>query len=175
MKETFIIALCLLFITPVFIAISSKYQLSLPWGTGHVPVYYSYFGVALVLCSLFSWFTKRFVSMRLPIVILVAVLITANFLVNCNVVNKMDNIFDEPRSTLAKALESGLIDDLHDGDYLNVGEQLGGFMTPGFFYRYSEKKLIIEGNVDLNKADNNLRHSIQRHKQFPYRWIITVP
>ncbi len=176
MKETFIIALCLLFITPIFIAISSKYQLELTWGTGYIPVYYSYFGVALVLAAVFSWGIKHLVSLQLPIVMIIAILITANFLVNRNVIDKMDTIFVEPQKSLAQALESGLLDELHDGDSLNFEAPVYQFMNRGFIYRYSGKKLVIDNELLTNKADSSLRKLILiRQKQPPYRWKLIMP
>ena len=175
-SELSIIALCLIFITPVFIAISSKYQLALTWGTGYLPVYYSYFGVALVLAALFSSATECFVSLRLPVVIVVAILITANFLVNRNVIDKMDEVHFEPQKSLAQALESGLLDKLHDGDSLKFESPVYQFMDRAFVYRHSGRKLVIDDGLVTNQSNSSLRKFILgRQKQPPYKWKLIMP
>jgi len=175
-REISIIALCLIFITPAFIAISSKYQHELTWGTGYLPVYYSYFGVALIVTASFSLVTERFARLRLPLAMVMASFITANFLVNHNVIEKMDQIFVEPRRSLEQALKGGLLDDLHDGDYLNVADPAYQFMNRGFFYHYSGKKVIIESGLVSDKAEYSSRHYILEHQtKNPYRWKIISP
>jgi len=171
-RELSIIALCFIFIPPVFVAISNKYQGELRWGLGYLPVYYAYFGVALVLSASATWVADRFTTLRLLIVIVVAILVTANFLVNRNVIDKIDQLFVEPRKSLEQALESGLLDDLHDGDYLTV--EGPAYLNRGFFYHYSGKKVITEGGPDrpgLNMANYSpIHYTLERLKKPPYRW-----
>jgi hypothetical protein len=171
-SKFFIIAFSLICIIPIFIAISTKYQYELRWGTAYLPVYYSYFGVGMVLAALLSWITKRFAILRFPIVMVVAMIITTNFLVNRNVVDNVDESFREPQTSLAQSLKDGLFDVLDDGDYVKTdGTQ---FMNRGYFYRYSGKKVFIANSFGKDKGDHKSMHyTLLRQDTPPYLWEIT--
>jgi hypothetical protein len=168
-----IIAFSLTFIVPFFIAISTKYQNELTWGTAYLPVYYSYFGVGMVLAAVLSWMLKRFAILRIPIIMVLATFITSNFLVNRDVIAKMDEVFVEPQTSLGQSLKGGLFDVLDDGDYVNIDGPGYQFMNRGYFYRHSGKKVIVNNLVTDN--DRSIHYTLRRLNTPPYKWKLIKP
>ena len=172
-SKFFIIAFSLMCITPVFVAISTKYQNELTWGTAYLPVYYSYFGVGMVLAAVLSWVLKRFAILRIPIVMVLAISITTNYLVNRDVIAKIDKVFVEPQTSLGQSLKGGLFNALDDGDYVNTDGPGYQFMNRGYFYRHSGKKVIVN---DLNTdKDKSIHYTLRRQDTPPYMWKLIKP
>ena len=175
-KKVFLaILVCsLVFITPLFVAISNKYQVELKWGLGYLPVYYSYFGISLLITACIFWITKKNIMSKTIISIIMSVILVISFLSNINVINVMDNRFREPRTTLEHTLQSGLLDRIRDGDYLSIERVPFSFLTPGFIYRYSNKKIIIGSPPDSGaEVDISRAYILDRQKESPRRWLIS--
>jgi len=96
----------------------------LTWGNAHLPVYYEYFGLAL-LGAVAS--TRIFRGPRAAVLIIVApvfaVYVALNWTVNMRQVAYLDATFVEPRNSFVSALKARLLDSTEDGDIVAITDQ----------------------------------------------------
>lgn len=137
------IAAMFLFLPPILIAVSSKYQLSLGWGDAHIPVYYQYFGLAFLLMvaslKIFHW--NRAIAF-IVIAPVFAIYVALNWTVNMHQVASMDLSFAEPRNSLVMALRSGLLYSVNSGDVVEIIDQ-PMFVNGNLIYQIVGKNVYI--------------------------------
>jgi hypothetical protein len=146
-KEFALLVFFLVFITPVFCAVSEKYQqeLHMWWGWGYLHVYYAYFGIALGAAAFLIWATQRSDAVKNVFSVILAFAITANWIVNKSVCAARNEAFSmELRKATASALKNGLLDNVRDGDLLML-TGMPFYMDSNFIYQHSEKKVVLEG------------------------------
>jgi hypothetical protein len=100
--------LILLFIPPAFVALSEKYQheISRP-GHGYLPVYYSYFGMSLLLGL---WITQRRTLKRIiPISLCLAAAATLNFTLNQITASGLNRFWKTPRLLVEDSFKDGIL------------------------------------------------------------------
>ncbi|MBA2652458.1 MAG: hypothetical protein H0U73_09370 [Tatlockia sp.] len=140
-------ALVFVVLTPFLIAFSLKYQLELMWGLPYLPVYYQYFGLALLLAlSLQRLMIKRQQLVLIVIVPLFSLYTTLNWISNKNEMAKHESFYTEPIHSLGRALDKGLLDVVRDGDILEL-KDLPFYINGNLFYRMAGKNLSIPSDM----------------------------
>ncbi|WP_069267670.1 hypothetical protein [Paraburkholderia nodosa] len=143
-QSTLLGASVFLFITPVLIAVSSKYQSSLNWGSAHLPVYYEYFGLAILAATLIDRLLPAHrVVWALLLAIPSGVYVGANWEMNMHQSAYFDAIYREPRDSFVSALHSGLLDNVRDGDVVQFENQ-PIFINGNLVYQTVQKRLVVE-------------------------------
>ena len=135
-------AVAFVLLPPALIAISARYQTELVWGNAHLPVYYEYFGLAL-LGAVAS--ARIFRGPRAAVLAIVApifaVYVASNWIVNMRQVASLDT-FAEPRNSFVSALKAGLLDSVEDGDIVAITNQ-PVFINGNLIYQTIGKNLSI--------------------------------
>lgn len=163
-----IIALSLVFIPPCFMAISKKYQDELDWGIGYLPVYYSYFGVALLILFYICNLKADNIRKKKTVLTLIALCLSINYLSNLRVFKIQEEKFSVSRNSLEKALSEGLLANLNDGDYVTL-TNTPIYLSGGFFYQHSSKKVVLEGVEDISNGFNPIKpNSNPKHFKLDY-------
>jgi hypothetical protein len=148
-----ILGVGLLVLPNVLIALSARYQGEVFWGVGYLPVYVSYFGVALLVVAgvggAFSW------ARPLPwakIVFAASAVALAGMAVGVAVLDYQNNALDVeyvnrqylyPRDVNAAAIERGVFQDLPVGARLIVGTQPRSWANKLFFESHTGKRLAV--------------------------------
>jgi len=150
-------ALAFMVIPPAPIAISAGYQSTLVWGEAHIPIYYQYFGVALLTALGIERFTQNRTTLKAVMLSLAFCAATAStWLLNERQVSVIDQTVREPRTSFVSALNSGLFDSATDGDVVEIVDQ----------------PMFINGNLIYQTIQKNV--SIP-HEDAIYGWFQSVP
>jgi hypothetical protein len=117
----------------LLIGLSAKYQQELTWGLGHVPVYISFFGLALFLLWAALYARKVLLRERLPKVVrgaaaalfllFVAVTVLANQQSARLTIDDTNLAWLYPRDAAMAALRGGILDDVAAEDDVEVVRQ----------------------------------------------------
>lgn len=101
------------------ISLSEKYQMDLDPGIAYIPVYFSYFGMGLMLCECFILIGKLISEQTMRLVITGAgcMVLLLTMQDNRHVSQMLDNIFLYPRKVGEEALQAGI---LGEGDQTEV-------------------------------------------------------
>jgi hypothetical protein len=175
----------LLALPAAVVGVSQKYQQDLSyqgWGVGYIPVYMSYFGVAvlggILLLFVFRKVVRLPAGLRLPLLVTGVVVCTGGAMVNYNdnrlVVRNLNFLWKYPRSLITEAVANGLfaelpanakmfIDDKYcwEGQGYYQGDQLAYF-----FYRALAKKDLFQTICFDGKCIANvLRHGISGNEK----------
>ena len=136
-------AVAFVLLPPALIAISARYQTELVWGNTHLPVYYEYFGLALlgtvVSARIFRGPRAAVLTIVAPIS---AVYVASNWIVNMRQVASLDATSAEPRNSFVSALKAGLLDSVEDGDIVAITNQ-PVFINGNLIYQTIGKNLSI--------------------------------
>ncbi len=136
--QIFVIGLVMLFIPPAIMAISSRYQNEIGWGRGTLCQYYQYFGVALILLWILSWFSFRHQIPRVSVALGFSLYLALNTMENMRIVTAVDaDYFRGPRELFIQQARAGLFDEVRDGDIIEIAG------TP----HYVNANLIYEGSA----------------------------
>lgn len=144
-----LISAAFIILPAALIAISAKYQVELAWGQSHLPVYYQYFGLALLLAlaSENLSHSKAFPA-QILIGLLFSVYVASNWLINMHEVDVLNQVFSEPRNSLVSALKSGLFDKVQDGDIVEIDNQ-PIFINGNLIYQTIEKNVSIPNEAAI--------------------------
>jgi hypothetical protein len=141
--------LVLLLMPPMFIAISSKYQQELTWGSAHIPVYYQYFGLAiLATMSLEKLLSPKAQIAVVAVASVLAVWVGLNWSVNNKQSEKLDIAFREPRDSFVLALKNGILDPVRDGDIVKIENQ-PLFINGNLIYQVTRKNVSVPGEIAI--------------------------
>ncbi|HEY3540025.1 MAG TPA: hypothetical protein VGL01_21605 [Trinickia sp.] len=136
-------AAALLFLPPLLISVSAKYQATLAWGGAHIPVYYEYFGLALMIAIIVDRTVKNASIAALVGALLLSITLAMNWTMNMHQSAKFDAVFREPRESFVAALGSGLLRDVHDGDILRMdGQPI--FINGNLIFQTIGKRIVLE-------------------------------
>ena len=133
----------LLLIPPAMISISGKYQSSLIWGTGHVPVYYQCFGLAFLVAAaverLSTGLKTKLATLFVPFI---GIYVALAWTMNMHQSAVWDSALREPRDSLVSALHHGLFDGVRDGDVVQIeGQPM--FINGNLIYQEIGKNVSI--------------------------------
>ena len=143
----------------VFISFSPIYQYLISFGTSHLPVYISYFGVYLILYFLYTQITSP-----LPILIqnlmhgltfIVVILITVlNYSNNIKVIQHQNDIYWNSRNVIEKINQSGLelFKNLNTKSLLLIQSNDNlSFDIQGFIFSLTKKEIL---NTDIRRLES---------------------
>jgi hypothetical protein len=119
----------LLILPGLIISSSPKYQKEITWGTGYLPVFISYFGIALMLALAIGYILNRIhnVNNKLlhGVLVLLAFMLTMmvaiNFIDNHIVVENQNQQWLYPRAIMEEGMRNGVLNDVPDGALMVVG------------------------------------------------------
>lgn len=150
-----IIGLLLLILPGVLVSLSTKYQKELHWGIGYIPVYISYFGMAIVtLCIIASILIKTLDCSKNIIIfllILIAMIISMTgaltYTSNEMVIENINHVWLYPRLVIEDALNDGLFKFVPNDSILLVDGRNPYWEQPGFYLMHSGVRLrSVESN-----------------------------
>jgi hypothetical protein len=141
------LGLCLLLLPGTLIALSPKYQAErwVRWGVGYLPVYVSYFGVALLLAAgLYALAVSRLgdtakKTLVVTIAIAAAFVGVIDYGNSAVVIQGWAPYYDWPRALERAALERGVMDRAPEGGAVLVGGR--DFEEPALFLTYGGKRV----------------------------------
>ncbi len=146
-KGLIAVALGFVFLPACVIAVAARYQKEIAWGLPYLPVYYQYFGLALLLALLIQQLIiKRY---RLVLALLMpffAMYTTLNWISNIHTAAILDRVFKEPVHSFTQALREGLLDVVRDGDIVEINGQ-GGFISGNLIYQIVGKNVTVPGEM----------------------------
>ena len=112
----------LFFLPPFIVAASARWQNSVAMGVGYLPVYLSYYGVAILASCCFVWILKsedfkslNFLiqeALRLVFCFAIGTIVFVNHSLNQWVTEKNNEGYKYPRSLIQRAYVSGLVDQI---------------------------------------------------------------
>ncbi|MBA3536110.1 MAG: hypothetical protein H0T84_05800 [Tatlockia sp.] len=141
------IAAAFVLLPPVLMALSERYQMVISWGLPYLPVYYEYFGLALLLAV----FIQRYVVKLHPILLILIIALsslytTLNWISNKHEAAFLDTIFTEPKRSLTHALKEGLLDVVRDGDIVEIQDQ-NSYINGNLIYRLTGKNVVVPNEI----------------------------
>lgn len=117
-----LIGLGFLFLPPLVVAFSARWQISVSPGMGYIPVYFCYFGSALfityLLNSLCNLPFRRAKYLLLFMTIGLVLISFLNHLVNQLAVEHQNQSFKYPRQEVEEAYNSGILNDIPTGSII---------------------------------------------------------
>jgi hypothetical protein len=146
----FLIAISIFILPGTLIAISSRYQDSIGWGSGHLPAYIQSFGLAIIGAMIYMVInTIRSKNIRLAIktfcLILFGIIIILNQQIGRLSVDSNNEYFRWPRENMQQAIKMGILSDITTEDTV-IGTTTYIFDTTESTNFYSrEMKRLIHG------------------------------
>jgi hypothetical protein len=150
-----IIGLLVLILPSILISLSSKYQKELYWGVGYLPVYISYFGVAIIIICIILFILIKASSysknILLVMIMLIAMVISITgaltYTNNGKVIENLNHEWLYPRLIIEDALNDGLFIFVPDDSILLVDSSNPWWEQPGFYLMHSGVRLrSVESN-----------------------------
>lgn len=154
-RVMYLIGFALIFLTPILITLSPKYQSEIRFGVGYIPVYIQYFGLGILIATFISSLNNLFYKNLGYLALIVIGIIHLKS--NINVVKNVNDIIENKRKILAIALDKNknIFNDndnvcfngenqIHSKEYLNI---------------YVNKKLNVYSN--LYDCDKNNGYKIE--------------
>lgn len=139
-----------LLVPPALIAISAKYQASLTWGFAHIPVYYEYFGLAVLIAVLLDRLAStRRMAWVIPLALLSGLYVAANWEMNMHQSAYLDAAYREPRDSFVTSLRDGLFNRVRDGDVIRIENQ-PIFINGNLIYQAIQKRLTVEDEAAIS-------------------------
>lgn len=152
-----------IFFPPALVAISAKYQAELRWGDAHIPVYYQYFGLALLSAVAFERLLYRLKRVQVVIVgFIFAAYVASNWTLNVETARRVDTVFEEPRSTFVAAMKRGLLSPLRNGDILEIVDQ-PTFINGNLIYQTIQKDVFIPNEAAVRGWFNPVHRADCQH------------
>ncbi|WP_321927964.1 hypothetical protein [Paraburkholderia guartelaensis] len=144
-----VVASSLLLVPPALIAMSAKYQVYLSWGAGHIPVYYEYFGLAILGAIAIDYLISKRVSWFVGLVAIAFIVYASlNWEMNMHQSSRLDAEFREPRDSLVAALHNGLLDGVRDEDIVRIENQ-PIFINGNLIYQTIRKNVSIPNELAI--------------------------
>lgn len=158
--QLFAVSLVLLVAPAAMIALSKKYQDQLVWGIGYIPVYISYFGLALLAALALFWLLAHlsFASNRNKRTLLdlitvgVSLLIAGNRTINVSVAQRIDGSYKAPRDLIEVSARLGMFKTMANGDPLLI-TQTASWLTEDFLVQHTKRAIKPISLATLKKAD----------------------
>jgi len=136
------------------IALTVKYQRELAWGLGYLPVFFEYFGVALLGSALTTILLSRFPAARLRSALCVAVALVATMTQATNVRLVREGVTSRAaRAALERQLTGGLLADVRNGQAVAMARDFDwiaydddgpdGIATRFMFSQYGDRNVML--------------------------------
>jgi hypothetical protein len=143
-KITYFFSCLVLFIVPMFMAFSLKYQHELSWGIGYLPIYYQTFALALLLTGfILQLYQIRW--MQFFIISITTFNISLNWMQNMHNVAQLNDLYYEPVTSLSKQLKQGLMNDVKNGDIIKINNS-PPWISGALIYQYTGKRIIASND-----------------------------
>ncbi|MDN7181212.1 hypothetical protein M0D69_25095 [Caballeronia sp. SEWSISQ10-4 2] len=140
-------AAALIILPAVTISMSAKYQKEIIWGAGYLPVYYQFFGVAFFLTAAIRAISTYSPNAgRVVMVMIIALYIPLNVIVNHHMRDVLDAGFWNDRVSLQQALRDGLLNPVQDGDIVDT-KGLPPWIGGDLIYQTVQKKVVVPGEI----------------------------
>ena len=147
----------LFFIMPgMLIGISSKYQLELQWGTGHLPSYMQSFGFVLICVVLYIIINKiRLKKVKLTIKILCTLVVIFLIIVNQQVgrisIDNSNAYFRWPRENVESAIKLGILSDVTSEDILlcTTNYTFDAQDSVNYYSLEAKKQILSKSNAEI--------------------------
>lgn len=155
-----IIGLLVLILPSVLVSLSSRYQKEIYWGVGYLPVYISYFGVAMVtICTILfilikiSTYNKNIILVAFMLIAMIISITGAlTYTNNGTVIENLNHNWLYPRLIIEDALNDGLFKFVPDDSILLVDSSNPWWEQPGFYLMHSGVRLrSVESNGAMSK------------------------
>jgi hypothetical protein len=145
------LGILLLVVPALLIALSPRYQSEVYWGVGYLPVFISYFGVALLAIA---GAAATLAALQKPawrngaialLVITIALVGAMTYQDNRIVIERQNRDWLYPRQTEEEALQRGVLRDARDGDALLIDAGEWTYETREFF--------LVHGGLRLGRLE----------------------
>jgi hypothetical protein len=162
--QLFAVGLVLLVCPAAMIAVAKKYQDQLVWGVGYLPVYISYFGLALLAALGLYWLYAHVTilpnryrrTLLVSFAIVTSVLVAGNRTINDAVADRMNIEFKNPRDLVEAAAQAGVFAEMADGDVL-LSSQLPNWLNDYFLMQHTKRALkLIDRHAIKHEALKSL-------------------
>lgn len=137
-----IIGLFLLVLPAVVISLSSRYQASVVWGIGYIPVYISYFGLSAIFIYIVSRLTNSPKRVFIIIAIVFATIGALNYSNNIYVVENSNAYWLYPRLIIENGINDGLFNSIPDRSTLILDSNYP-WDQPAFYIMHSKVRSIL--------------------------------
>lgn len=137
------LALVFIFMPSLVISFSGRYQSELTWGIGYLPVYFQYFGLAILLSGCIIYLVRLNKGFILFLVPLVSVFIAMNWTLNTQVADSINaRWWSQPSLRAQAALQPDLFAALSDGDVVEI-ETISDGINGTLIYELSGKRVSV--------------------------------
>lgn len=140
-REAILISVGMLLLPAVFPAISLRYQNEVGWGVGTLPVYYQYFGLAFLLAWAVSGIPKG-KAFQTVVPVIISCYLALNVTMNTSMANSVDAFWREPRETLIVQAQTGLFDQVREGDIVHT-VNVAHYINANLIYEGSGKRVYV--------------------------------
>lgn len=140
-SDAFIISLGLLLLPAIFPAISLRYQNEVAWGAGTLPVYYQNFGLAFFIALAMSYIPSQG-KIRFIVPALISLYLAFNLTINSSMVESIDKGMREPRDAFAIQAQSGLFNNVQDGDIIQV-KNVAHYINANLIFEWTGKRVYV--------------------------------
>ncbi len=143
-KQTLFLSSLMIFLPPVFPAISSRYQNEVSWGVGTLPVYYQWIGMSFLivfgLLKLQTHFNSR-------ILILVSSIFFGSYLAltftsNSFIINAANTPWFDQRESFRVVANQGLFSHVKNGDIVEVNG-CAHYINSNLIYQHTSRRVYV--------------------------------
>jgi len=149
----------LLILPGALMSLSPKYQNELSWGIGYLPVYHSYFGLAMILIAIVYMAYNKITNVKFKLIlsVLIAIILCTTVVINYNnnniSVDNQNSFWLYPRTIIEDALKNGLFMNASNDSYLLINSN-NPWDRSAFFHMDSNVKLENVGVKGQYKLDS---------------------
>jgi hypothetical protein len=174
MYDGVVISLGLLLLPVIFPAISARYQNEVRWGAGTLPVYYQNFGLAYFIAWALTY-TPCQGKIRFIIPLIMSLYLSLNVTVNSKMVKSIDMAYREPRDAFVIQAQSGLFNNVQDGDIIQV-KNVAHYINENLIFEWTGKRVYVPTSdhtmykevpdinakrFDLSRSSSTVEHSYE--------------
>lgn len=142
-----IVFFVMLFMPPVLVAVSGRYQQQVYWGVATLPVYYGWIAMSYFLIKALYIIKNKIVHFL--IIGCYSFFMQVNFQHNLEMIKKMDIVFRAPRDLFKKSVDYGNLSKIKDGDVLYKSPNIPSYVNANLIYQYTGKNVFIPTEKDI--------------------------
>lgn len=162
-RNLFILGFLLLTLPAIPIALSQKYQQSLEFGIGYLPVFIQLFGTFCIIISLFFLVLKiKIKSIKIFIIILISSITSYFAFINVEnnrvVTEELNTFYKYPRYLLEQGLKSDLLKDIKDHSML-ISLTENPWDSSSFYLMNTNKKIDVKYIPDLIQQEKSYKET----------------
>jgi hypothetical protein len=118
-----------------------RYQNEVAWGAGTLPVYYQNFGLAFFIAWALSYIPSQG-KIRFIVPFLISLYLAFNLTINFSMVKSYDMNLREPRDAFAIQAQSGLFNNVQDGDIIQV-KNVAHYINANLIFEWTGKRVYV--------------------------------